>query len=253
MLLACDIGNSRIKAGLFSNNELVEFHSFQNAESFSSLFITKSIDQIAISSVVPKLTEKISTLLKNYSNSVPFIIDRNVEFNLRIDYDSIETLGIDRICSVEGAFYLYKNSNEYKNYNSNTFILSIDFGTATTINIIRYPGEFIGGAIAPGFRMMFDSLNTKTAQLPNVSEIDYKYLIGRDTISSIASGVINSNVGFIERTINYLESEMNATDFKVFITGGNAEKLIPHFNFDFTFVKELVLIGVKTVYDKNRI
>ena len=108
MLLACDIGNSRIKAGLFSNNELVEFHSFQNAESFSSLFITKSIDQIAISSVVPKLTEKISTLLKNYSNSVPFIIDRNVEFNLRIDYDSIETLGIDRICSVEGAFYLYK-------------------------------------------------------------------------------------------------------------------------------------------------
>ena len=251
MLLVCDIGNSRIKTGIFSKDELIEFSSFANTESFSSIFINHSINQIAISSVVPKLTDKILKLFTNYSDSKAFVIDRNVNFSLEIDYDSIDTLGVDRICSAEGALYLYKNSNNYKNYDSNTFIISIDFGTATTINIILYPGVFIGGTISPGIKTMFDSLNTKTAQLPSVSEADYKKIIGRNTFSSIASGVINSNIGLIDRTINYLKSEMKASDFKIFVTGGNAEKLIPHFNFDFTFVKELVLIGIKTVYDKN--
>ncbi len=253
MLLACDIGNTNIKAGVFSNNDLIEFHSFEKLEAFVDYFQAKQINQVAISSVVPKLTKKILTLFKNYSVPAPFIIDRSVEFNLKIDYDSIETLGIDRLCSAEGAFFIYKNSNEYKNYNDKTFILSIDFGTATTINIIRYPGDFIGGIIAPGITMMFDSLNSKTAQLPKVTEKDYKHLIGKDTFSSIASGVINSNIGFIDRTISYLKSEMNADDFKIFITGGNSEKMIPFLQFDFTLIKELVLIGVKAIYDKNKI
>ena len=252
MLLAFDIGNSRIKAGVFSNNNFVEFYSFENFESFHKIFLNQNFDQIAISSVVPKLTEKLIIKLKDYSEVTPFVIDRNVKLNLKIEYNSIETLGVDRICSAEGAFHLYKKSHEFGNYNSTTFILSIDFGTATTINIISFPGIFIGGAIAPGIQMMFDTLNSKTAQLPNVSELNYKSIIGKDTFSSIASGVINSTIGFIERTINHLKSEMNGSEFKIFITGGNAEKFAPHLNFEFSLVKELVLIGIKSIYDKNK-
>ncbi len=251
MLLACDIGNSRIKVGVFSDDNLVEFYSFENIELFDKFFLNKNFDQIAISSVVPNLTKKLILKLKDYSEATPFVIDRNVKLNLKIEYDTIETLGIDRICSAEGAFYLYKKSNESGNYNHRTFILSIDLGTATTINIISFPGVFIGGSIAPGIQLMFDSLNTKTAQLPNVLESNYKSIIGKDTSSSIVSGVINSTIGFIERTINYLKNEMNGSEFKIFITGGNAEKIAPHLNFKVSLVKELVLIGIKSIYDKN--
>ncbi len=251
MLLACDIGNTSIKAGLFLNNKIIEFTSFNNLKIFVSHFKSKEIDQVAISSVVPKLTEELIKVSRKFSKPIPFIIDIKKKFNLKINYDSLKTLGIDRICSAEGAFGVYKNSDDYKSFNDKSFIISIDFGTATTVNIVKYPGEFIGGIISPGIKMMFDSLNTKTAQLPNVSESDYKDLIGKNTFSSIASGVINSSVGLIEKTIAQLKSEKNAKEVKIFITGGNAERILPFLKFDYEFVRELVLIGVKAVFDIN--
>ncbi len=251
MLLACDIGNTNIKTGLFSDDKLTEKMLFNNIESFNAYLHTKSVHNFAVSSVVPELTKKIineSIVLKNFC---PFIITKEVKFNLKISYDSPETLGIDRLCSAEGAFSLYKSTEDYKNFDDKTYILAIDLGTATTINIVSYPGEFNGGIIAPGITMMFESLNRSTAQLPNVSEKYYNNFIGRNTRSSIASGVINSGIGLIKSTIGYLKSEMKAKELKIFITGGNAEKLLPYFNFEYKFVPELVLLGVKTIYDKN--
>jgi type III pantothenate kinase len=251
MLLACDIGNTNIKSGLFYEDKLIETKILDNQESFSAYLQEKPVDKIAISSVVPKLTKYIIDLAKSIDGPLPFIITKDAEFNLKINYSSPETLGIDRICSAEGAFSLFKNSADYKNYNSRTYVLSIDLGTATTINIVKYPGEFTGGIIAPGLSMMFESLNSRTAQLPNISEKSYENFIGSNTNSSIASGVINSSVGLIKNTLDYLKSGMNAEELKIFITGGNAEKLLPYCNFEYKFVPELVLLGVKTVYDLN--
>jgi type III pantothenate kinase len=251
MLLACDIGNTNIKSGLFSEDKLIETKLLDNQESFSAYLLKKPVDKIAISSVVPKLTKDIIDVSKSLGGPLPFIITKDVKFNLKINYSSPETLGIDRICSAEGSFSLYKNSGDYKNYNNNTYVLSIDLGTATTINIVKYPGEFTGGIIAPGLSMMFESLNSRTAQLPNVSERSYENFIGRNTSSCIASGVINSSVGLIKSTIDYLKSGMNAEELKIYVTGGNAEKLLPYFNFNYIFVPELVLLGVKTIYDLN--
>jgi type III pantothenate kinase len=248
MLLACDIGNTNIKTGLFSDDKLTETQLFNSTESFSSYISTKSIDNIAVSSVVPELTGKIIAASKG---TIPFVITRDVKFNLKISYDSPETLGIDRMCSAEGAFSLYKNSGDFENFNNTTYILSINMGTATTINIVSFPGEFSGGIIAPGISMMFDSLNHGTALLPNVSEKSYENYIGRNTASSIASGVINSANGLIKDTIGYLKSAMNAKELKIYISGGNAGKLIPHFDFEYQYVPELVLLGIKTIYNKN--
>jgi type III pantothenate kinase len=251
MLLTCDIGNTNIKTGLFSNDILIEMMQFNNIESFSSYIQSISVEHIAVSSVVPDLTQRISDLSQNIKGITPFIITKDAGFNLEIAYNSPETLGIDRLCSAEGAFYLYKNSEDYKSFNSGTCILSIDFGTATTINIVRFPGRFVGGIIAPGITMMFESLDSRTAQLPGVSEKYYDGFIGNNTASSIASGVINSAAGLIKSTVNYLTAEMKAEDLKIFITGGNAEKLIPYLNFEYNYIPELVLIGVRTVYKMN--
>jgi type III pantothenate kinase len=251
MLLACDIGNTNIKTGLFSGDSLIEKKIFDNPDSFRSYLRTCSAEQFAVSSVVPELTGIITGEISIIKNSIPFIITRKVKFNLKIAYDSPETLGIDRVCSAEGAYALYKNSDSYKSYNKSTYIISIDSGTATTINIVSYPAVFTGGIIAPGISMMFDALNSRTAQLPKVSEKSYESFIGRNTASSIASGVLNSAAGLITNTLSYLKSELGAEDLKIFITGGNAGKLLPYLKFNYTHIPELVLLGVKSIYDKN--
>ncbi len=251
MFLAFDIGNTNIKTGLFHDDDLIEIKYFNELSELKNYVRQKEVEQAAISSVVPQQTEKVSKILSDTINVTPFLIDKSSKFNLKISYESFETLGIDRVCSAEGAFAIFKSSNDFENYNERTFILSIDFGTATTINIVQYPGEFIGGMIAPGIGLMFDSLKSNTAQLPEGNAEGYESLIGKDTVSSIASGVINSSIGLIERALNYLKSELKADDIKIFITGGNAERLLPFLKFKYQYERGLVLIGINQISKRN--
>ncbi|MFO7444989.1 MAG: type III pantothenate kinase [Ignavibacteriaceae bacterium] len=248
MLLTCDIGNTNIKTGLFAENKLIEFQSFHSTRDL--ILYTKGItfSEIAVSSVVPqKLNEIKKTLDENIKLTE---ISGSSPFNLKIDYYSIDTLGIDRLCSCEGAFYLYKQSAQYQDYKSSTFLLTIDFGTATTINFIKYPGVFKGGIIAPGIHTMIASLHLGTAQLPQIDIDDYKALIGKSTNESIASGIINSTLGLIERVVNHLTKDYKAEEIKIFITGGNAEALLPYLSFEYIYEKALVLYGVNAVYER---
>jgi type III pantothenate kinase len=264
MLIAIDIGNSRIKTGKFLNNKLIEFHSFNNIPDVLTFLNSQSKNEIAISSVVPDKTTRLrraEEVLKLTVKS-PFIISKDIKTNLTISYKTPDTLGTDRLCSAEGAFFLFKNTEKYKSYNTGTYILSIDFGTATTINVIEHPGKFIrqglalprliGGLIAPGLEMMFESLQQKTAQLPHLDVSNFISTIGEDTNSSIASGVVTSVVGMIERTIYYLEKEKSAKEVFVYLTGGNAKKIIPHLDFAFTYEEGLVLYGINALYELNK-
>ena len=247
MLIAIDIGNSRIKVGKFSDNKLTEFHSFKDLNDIFSFLKSNAKDNIAVSSVVPEKTKIISGEIEKITGKSPFIVTKDIKTNLTIDYKTPETLGIDRLCSVEGSFFLFKNSEKYKDYKEGIYIFSIDLGTATTINVIEYPGKFIGGLIAPGLDMMFDSLKQRTAQLPLLSTSDFVSTLGKDTKSSIASGVVTSLVGMIEKTINTL----SAKNVFVYLTGGNAEKIIPHLSFDFVYDEGLVLYGVNSLWKTN--
>jgi pantothenate kinase type III len=143
-------------------------------------------------------------------------------------------------------------TGEHSNLPEREFIISIDFGTATTVNIVKPPADFIGGMIAPGPKMMLRALQNHTAQLPKVNPENYSTLIAQDTKSSIASGVINSTVGLVEKIINHMYIHHNAKDLHIYITGGNAEYLFPQFDFEFIYEKALVLYGIKAIYEKNK-
>jgi len=251
MLLAIDIGNSSIKTAIFDKDKLVQHFRETDLSKFSSIIKNHSFNNVSICSVVPELTEKVSARIKDEFSITPFILTKDIQFKLDINYKTPETLGIDRLCSAEGAFHLFKNSDKFKNYNKDIYILTIDFGTATTINIIEYPGKFIGGLIAPGLEMMFDSLNKKTAQLPDVNISHFNSIIGIDTNSSIASGVVTSVTGMIEKTINYLKKEKAASDIFIYITGGNSKNIIPYLNFEYIYEDALVLYGVKALWKLN--
>ncbi len=169
-----------------------------------------------------------------------------------MNINHLDTLGIDRLCSAEGAFFLFKQSNNFINYSDKDFIITIDFGTATTINFVQHPGVFLGGIIAPGIKTMFNSLQKNTAQLPEVGINNFESFIGTDTKQSIASGVLNSTLGLMEKTINYLKNEYHGENIFIYATGGNAKDILSHINFRYKFEESLVLLGVKAVWDINK-
>lgn len=250
MLCACDIGNSRIKTGIFSDNQLKDFSFFNDINSLVEHLRSEKIDYFAISSVVPSKQVKLAQEIVHYFDKEPFLINHKKNFNLKLNYDSLKSLGVDRVCSLEGAFYLFKQNHEF--LPEREYILSIDFGTATTVNIIKPPADFIGGIIAPGPKMMLRAMQSHTAQLPKVNPEHYTTLISQDTKSSIASGVINSTTGLIEKLVNHLYVQFNARDLHIYITGGNAEYMTNHFDFEFVYEKALVMYGIKAIFEKNR-
>ncbi len=225
---------------------------FSSPENLITELSFSGVNRAAVSSVVPALTSKIADMVKKNLNVSPLIISRSSRFDIKINYDTPETLGIDRICSAEGAFCVFKKSKEYDRFDSKTFLVSIDFGTATTINIVGYPGTFMGGIITPGIKTMISSLKLNTAQLPEIDFENYKGVIGKDTKSSIASGIINSAAGLIEKTFLYLKTELNATNINTYITGGNAPGILPHLNFKYVYERGLVLKGIRSVCDLNK-
>ena len=248
MLLAIDIGNSKIKCALFVEDEIVNTSASRNFSEIISFIKKNEFDDIAICSVVPHKLKRLQKFLKKKQGLNPFIINKDSAFNLRLNYKSPETLGMDRICSAEGAYFFQKQ----KGFKENQIILSIDFGTATTINIIRFPNTFAGGLIAPGVGTMFKSLHNKTAQLPKVNFPDYKSFVGYDTVSSIASGVTNSVIGLIERTQNYFSNEEKIEEQFVYITGGFAKPVMPLLKGKIFLDDSLVLKGINQIYKKNK-
>ena len=251
MLLVCDIGNTRIKTALFKKDKIIDFNSFLSVNKLISSYKPKNISVVVFSSVVPGKSKEFTSQIKKKFKISPFRIKDSVNFNLKIDYSTPEYVGTDRICSAEGAFYLFKKTHNFKKYNKNDIILSIDLGTATTLNFVKYPGVFKGGIIAPGIEMMSESLHNQTALLPVASASEYKKLIGKNTKEAISSGLINSTVGLIEKSFNGLKLKNKSAKIYVYITGGNAQQITPYLKIKYKFASELVLIGIKAVYEKN--
>ncbi|MGE5430750.1 MAG: type III pantothenate kinase [Syntrophomonadaceae bacterium] len=252
MTLACDIGNSRIKFALYDRTGLRELKTSSHDVLPLEWLKSGNFESAAISSVVPSVTDRLYKYFLKEFQIEPFVITHESHFNLEIDYETPQSLGIDRICSAEGAFSLFKETPGFKNYNEKSFIITVDLGTATTVNIVKYNGVFSGGIIMPGIMTMANSLKVNTAQLPEISiEKDYKSLIGKNTRSSIASGILNSTLSLIENSVCCLKSEMGADVIKLYTTGGNAALIENYLKLEHVMVEDLVLRGVKSVFERN--
>lgn len=243
MFLACDIGNTNIKTGLFKDNHLIEYNFFEDVSPLLDYIKKKKLNEIAVSSVVPSLTLEFKALLNEPELKFTAISNQS-KFNLKIDYKTPESLGVDRICSSEGAYSLCCKG---KQLSKNEFLVTIDFGTATTINLISSPSNFQGGVIAPGINMMLRSLAEGTALLPFISLADYKNVVGNTTKRCISSGIVNSQLGLITNFIESLKKEHKAEVIHTYTTGGNYEMIKPFLPFDHNNEKALVLYGIRSI------
>jgi type III pantothenate kinase len=248
MLLTLDIGNTNIKSALFVDQNLKEFIVHSDEGKVFEYLNKVSFTDAAICSVNPRVEKLIADNIDLKGIKV-FRANIQNKFNFKISYETPETLGLDRVCSAAGAMEIADKKELLK---KKQYLVTIDFGTATTINVVSPSREFIGGLISPGMTTMLKSLNEKTAQLPFPDLNSYKGVIANSTNSSIVSGVMTSTLGMINETINHLTEISNKNIPLIFATGGNAKHVLPHLKFKVIFDEALVLKGLKEIYYLNK-
>lgn len=235
MIILLDIGNSRVKMAELKGEGVVQQGIFDNPEELFEAIDRYKPESIWVSSVVPDYGKTIKERCSGKAGVN--LISHRSNFSFRIAYRTPETLGTDRLCGMEGAlFYAERKGISIENKR----VVTIDLGTATTINIMNERREFTGGTISPGVFTMIGSLTTNTAQLPGISDRGFILETGYDTETCIGSGVLNSQIGLIEKVLGSV-SKGGAV---VFVTGGNYLYLHRFLRFEHIHVPDLILRGV---------
>ena len=214
MLLTIDVGNSRIKVAVFEHNKQLDFFIFETNEAlknFKNIFQKYSNLQKIILSSVGKLDEEVVNFIKSQFQTE--IIDHKSKFPFTNLYATPETLGIDRMVLAAGATLMYPNQNK----------LIIDAGTCITYDFVNAENQYLGGAISPGIKIRYKSLNNYTSKLPLLTLSEDFEIIGNSTKSAIHSGVINGVIFEIEGFIS--QYSLKNQDLTIILTGGDAEFL----------------------------
>ena len=195
-----------------------------------------------ISSVVPQLVNIIKSAVYKLIKVEPMVVGPGVKTGLNILMDEPRRVGSDLIVDAVAAI------NNY-----GTPLIVIDMGTATTMSVIDRKGNYIGGVIMPGIKVSVDSLVSRTAQLQRISLDAPDKVIGKNTINCMKSGVIYGNASCIDGMIDRLAEEMGEglSDIKVVATGGLARVILPQCRHNIIQDDELLLKGLKIIYDKN--
>lgn len=254
MLVVIDIGNTNITMGLVDNNEIIDNYrlttklertsdeygfmllSFLNA----SNILVDDIEDIIISSVVPKIMYSFNNSIKKYFNREPIIIGPGIKTGIRIKIDNPKELGADRLVDAAGAYYIYGGP-----------CLVIDFGTATTFDVISEEGDFLGGATAPGIGICANALSSQAAKLPEIEIKKPKTIIAKNTVSSMQSGIVYGYIGLTENIINEIKAEFGQ-DLRVISTGGLGRMIFNETSLIDVYDPDLTFKGLKIIYDKYK-
>ena len=214
MLLAIDVGNTRIKTAVFEQDTILKVFFFQKEKFTKELNIILNnfpkIDKITVASVGS--IEKTDFLAFENRAKINFISKESI-FPFSNLYETPNTLGIDRMVLAAGAVLKFPNKSR----------LVIDAGTCVTYDYIDENNNYLGGAISPGIRLRYESLNQFTAKLPLLTKTSPENIIGNSTNESIHSGVINGLANEIDGFIDYYKT-LNA-NFIIILTGGDADFL----------------------------
>ena len=249
MLLTSDIGNTNITLGLFDNEALVEEFRLASDKDLSleeyevllkSLFKDFKIDGCIVGSVVEELNNKFMSAVRNVFGIEPVFLTNKINTGVKIKTDFPDEVGADRIANAIGAYVLY---------NKPTIV--VDFGTATTFDIINADGEFIGGMIAPGINLQMKVLNKFTSKLPRIDVAISTKAIGHNTTDAILSGVIRGTACMIDGLVKQCEKELGQKAVLV-ATGGYSGLIANYLERPFDYINPtLTLEGLRHLYNLN--
>lgn len=251
MLLTADIGNTSITLGLFEEDALVEEYRLASDKDLSleeyevllkTLFKDFKVDGCIISSVVEELTKKLKTAVDNVFKINSIVLSTQINTGVKICLDNPEEAGADRIANAAGAYVLYSHP-----------VIVVDFGTATTFDIVNGSGEFVGGIIAPGLNLQLKALNKFTSKLPRIEVALSNTAIGHNTTDAILSGVLRGSASMIDGLIEQCEKELGGKAVVV-ATGGYSGLIANYLKRPFDFINPtLTLEGLRHLYQINKL
>ena len=258
MLLAIDIGNTHTVLGVYQGSTLKNdwrvTSSFQRTEDEVGAQILlllagkkiapNRISGVGISSVVPNLTDIFALMASKYFHVKPVIISSSLQLGIKIYYDDPSAVGADRLCNAAAGHAKYGGP-----------LIIIDFGTATTYDVVATNGDYLGGVIAAGVETSAADLHRRAAKLPKVELHFPKKIIGTDTVGSIQSGILYGALDAMEAMVDRLQREVQKREGKkatVIATGGFSELMSKRSKVIQGWEPSLVLDGVRIIYDRTR-
>lgn len=254
MILAIDIGNTNIVLGCIDGKTIVrEVRMATDPIKTSDQYCleikgmldlmeidVKRIEGVIISSVVPPVLNSFKTAILKLTGITPLVVGPGIKTGLNILLDNPAMAGGDLIVGAVAALAEYRPP-----------MLVIDMGTATTITAIDERGNFVGGSIFPGVKIMAESLSGKTAQLPAISLEAPKKAIGRNTVDCMRSGLMMGTAAMLDGMIERMEAELGSP-VTVIATGGIARFVIPMCRRKMIYDKDLLLKGLRILYENNK-
>lgn len=258
MIFAVDIGNTNIVIGIFDKgvdkikcNFRVQSNTSRTTDEYAAIIMRlmesenikpSDISGVIIASVVPRLIFTFSKLARKYLDKEPLVIAPGVKTGIAIKMENPKEVGADRIVNSVAAKVKYGYP-----------AIVVDFGTATTFDVISRTGDYIGGVICPGIKLATEILHSNTAKLPEVEIEKVDTVIGKNTIHSIQSGIYFGYLEMVDGIIRrILEEEFDNELIPVISTGGLGSVFAGESKYIARYEPNLTLEGLKYIYDKNQ-
>ncbi|MBQ8317845.1 MAG: type III pantothenate kinase [Lachnospiraceae bacterium] len=254
MLFAIDVGNTNITVGLFDKDKLVNTFRMTTGISRTSdeygMFFgdwltlrgmsIDDVDSVIISSVVPKVMHSLTSGIIKYLHVTPVIVGPGIKTGINVAIPNPKTLGADRLVDAVAAYELYGGP-----------VIVVDFGTATTHDLVLEDGVFHSGVTTPGIRLAASALWTGTAKLPEIEITKPETILAKDTVTSMQAGVFYGCIGQTEYIIEKIKRESGLSDIKVVATGGLGKLISENTDKIDVYDPNLTLQGLRIIYEKQ--
>lgn len=254
MLLAVDVGNSTTVVGVFARDRLTHHWRLSTVKrrtpdelamviagvmDLDGLELGREVDGLVVGSVVPSATAALREMATRYLGVVPIVVEPGVRTGIALRHENPRDLGADRIANAVAAQALYGGPS-----------IVVDFGTATSFDVVDRDGSFVGGAIAPGVSTSAEALVQRAARLPTVEPVAPPSPIGRTTVTALQSGIVFGFAGQVDGIIDRISQELGPGVTAV-ATGGLAPAVLEACRNLDHHDPWLTLKGLRLVWERN--
>lgn len=255
MLLVFDVGNTNITIGLFDEQELVGSYRMttklpRTSDEYGMFFlnllsskgiVVDRIEAAIIASVVPNINHSLNNGIKKYIHVEPIMVGPGIKTGIRIMTENPRELGADRIVDAVGAYTLYGGP-----------VLVIDYGTATTYDLVLEDGSFVAGVTAPGVRLSANALWQGAAKLPEIEIVKPDTILAKSTVPSMQAGLVYGHIGETEYIVKRMMEEADIKNMKVVATGGLGKIIAEATDSIDVYDANLTLKGLQIIYEKQQ-